>query len=65
MQGEDFRAGKVIPALKAGRKLDVKETVVVNDFVSTPAVGGGVVAMFEDLEPAIASSYSSLLVEPH
>jgi hypothetical protein len=65
VQGEDFGAGEVVSALKASRKLDIEETVVVNDLVCTPAVGGGVVAMLEDLEPAIASSYSSLLVRPH
>lgn len=56
VKSEELGASEVVAALKAGRKLDVEETIIVDDLVRAPAVSVGVVAVLHDLEPAIASS---------
>ena len=57
VQGDDLRAGEVVAALKAGRKLDGQTAVRFGDEpLRAPLVLGLVVSLIPDLEPAIADS---------
>jgi hypothetical protein len=56
MESKDLGAGKIVTSLKTLGEVHVQQTLVVDDLVSAPAVCGRVVAMVEDLEPAITSS---------
>jgi hypothetical protein len=55
VQSENLRTGEVVAAFEALGELDVEKTLVVDNLVSAPALGGGVVAVVEDLEPSVSS----------
>lgn len=60
MEGQNLGASEIVTALQVRGKLDIKKTIVVDDLVCAPALGGGIITVLEDLEPTIASSCRSL-----
>jgi hypothetical protein len=56
VEGENLWTSKIITTLKAFREAHRQETVVVDDLICAPAVGGLVVTVIEDLKPTIAGS---------
>lgn len=56
MQGQNLRASEVGTALESLGKVDRKVAVVVDDLVSAPALGAGIVAVIEKLEPAVTGT---------
>jgi hypothetical protein len=56
MKGKQLGTNEVVPAKKIFRDRDGEVSVVVDHFLGAPFVGGGIVTVVEDLEPARARS---------
>jgi hypothetical protein len=51
---EKLRPRKIVPSLEALRQSNRKQTVVIDDSVSAPSIGGSIIAIVKELEPAVA-----------